>query len=146
MNKNHIIKTCLVFCLLLLAACNSPTETQQPTNIFGTWQMKIRSGGFAGIEETLDVSKKNHIRSFKKGHIASYYYNDSLQWAREFYIQKEMTNLSDDSLRVIHYETDSTQTYLGEDVILYLTQDTLILAREVVDAFTDTYTRLNNSH
>ncbi|VAX28240.1 hypothetical protein MNBD_IGNAVI01-968 [hydrothermal vent metagenome] len=134
-------KVSFVLLIPILAACETPTETKKGNDIFGQWQLKVISGGFAGISDTLDISKDNYIISFKYGNKFSRYYNDTLTIEGKFKVKKAKTIFSSDSLNIIEYYDYSVNINIENDVIGYLANDTLIIGDNYVDGFSRLYKR-----
>jgi len=135
-------KILFFLCFAFIIGCELPTENQQGNSLYGTWQLKVRSGGFAGISDTLDISEDNFILSFHENKSFSTFYNDTLRLRGSFEVNKEMTIFSSDSLETINYLDYNSDLYVSKDVILYLSTDTLYLSNNMVDDFLKLYTRV----
>ena len=137
-------KAAIFFIIAVLVACETPTEIQQGNNLFGKWQLKVISGGFAGINDTLDIAEDNYVISFKYGNKFSSYYNDTLTVEGKFKVKKAKTIFSQDSLEIINYYDYNVNVKIEDDVISYLKRDTLILGDNYVDSFSRLYIRVDN--
>lgn len=138
----NLKKAVFVLFFGFLIGCESSTENQQDNNLYGTWQLKNISGGFAGINDTLDISKDNYILSFNDNNEFSTFYNDTLKLSGSFEINNEKTIFSSDTLETIHYYDYTPDINLEKDVILYLNEDTLRLSVNFVDSFNKLYTKV----
>ncbi len=137
-------KMSFVLLIAILVACETPTEIQQGNDLIGQWQLKVISGGFAGINDTLDISEDNYIISFKYGNKFSSYYNDTLNVEGKFEVKKAKTIFSQDSLEIIEYYGYNANINIENGVISYLKSDTLVLSNNHVDGFSRLYIRENN--
>ena len=133
-NRNYIKAGILLF-FMFITACESPTELEKPTSIYGVWQLRILSGGFAGINDTIDISENNSLVNYKADNAANFYYNDSLVLSSPFSISRETTMYSNGEKEIITYSKTGI-----EDVIFYLNKDSLLIGENgVVDGFTRLY-------
>lgn len=133
-----MLKNILFFLLLFFIGCENPTENEKGNELFGKWQLKIVSGGYAGIHDTLDISKNSNVIAFLSNNVFYYSHNDSVQYSGTFSVSKGKTIFSQDSLETIKYTSD---IHLDDDVILYQNFDTLFLSNNYVDSFFKLYTR-----
>ncbi|MBU0558743.1 MAG: hypothetical protein KJ799_11465 [Bacteroidetes bacterium] len=133
----NIAKIVFLLCFIFMHGCQTPTDNEPVNKLFGTWQLKIVSGGFTGSTHTIDIHKDNYLVNFQSDNTASYLYNDTLLWTSPFYIKKNRSIYSQDSLDFIYYTNNSRF-----DVIWRLSWDTLSLADNGHDGFTRNYIKI----
>lgn len=139
MDTLKIIPTLTLLAIAVLLNCQNPNEFLEKNDIEGTWQLRLKSGGFAGICDTLDISCENHVMIFDHNYV-SFFYNDSLEWEGCYYLMNETPINSSEIKEVIYYDYDRLN-----DVITYQKNDTLILSENVIDGFIRTYVRIRDS-
>jgi hypothetical protein len=135
MKIHFIIAAAILF--ISIIGCDNPVENKRDNTLYGTWQLKEITGGFAGVHEVLDISKDNRVAVFSLENLASFYHNGSLVRQSKFTITKEKTSRSVDSMEVITYTQDMTK-----HIILIQRNDTLLLDENYIDGFSYLYTRL----
>lgn len=136
MKTFNFLNIIFIVCMFFASSCQSPTEPRQTDLLYGDWLLKVVSGGFAGIIDTLDTSKEKYILSFLNENTVIYSHNDSILWQTNYHIEKGKNIYSLDSLRLIIYENN-----LLPEAITYLKNDTLCLADNAFDGFAKTYVR-----
>lgn len=141
MRAFNFLNIIFIVCMFFTSGCQSPTEPHQIDPLYGNWLLKVVSGGFAGIVDTLDTSKERNILSFLNENTAIFSHNDSILWQRNYHIEKRKSIYSLDSLRFIIYENKP----LHPRVITYLNNDTLNLADNMYDGYGQMYVRIYNS-
>lgn len=127
--------------LSLLIGCETATENQKENDLYGTWQLKIISGGFAGISDTLNTSEDNSVVSFHEDNSFSFFHNDSLNLEGKYLVKQDEVIFSSEKQDVIVYYDYNSDINLENDAVYYLSTDTLVLADNYVDGFVRLYTK-----
>jgi len=141
MKKMCYSKIIVFLFLSLIIGCETATENQQENDLYGTWQLKIISGGFAGISDTLNIFEEKRVVSFHEDNSFSYFYNDSLTLEGKYLVKQDEVIFSSEKQDVIVYYDYNSDINVENDAVYYLSTDTLVLADNYVDGFVRLYTR-----
>jgi len=110
---------------------------KNPT-LIGTWNWTQRQGGFAGKTETAQGSEKTGVLHFKNDHQYSFSENDKLVSEGEYSIIEKKSIYNHAMTQAIHFSDDARQ----DQLIQSLSADSLILADNNFDGYTNTYVRI----
>ena len=131
--KNLLAAVCI---LMLFYGCETSTKFQIKQDIHGSWLLVKRSGGFAGMTEFIDTKKDRYVLNYYPNNTAVSFYNDTLTWAAYYTIEKKKSVYSTEDKYSVVYKNKHIQ-----DVILYVSDDTLSLGDNVIDGFFKLYIR-----
>lgn len=132
----------LCFYLVILSfgwGCNSATEEDDNSFLYGEWMLVNVSGGIAGDINEVNTETETHTLQFSDDNSTTYFYNDSLVSTNKFHLEKRKSIYSADELNFIIYKKQQPP-----DVITYLSLDTLALADNYYDGYTRLYIKQSN--
>lgn len=131
MDKLYIF---LLGALIILSGCKTAVNESSNLSLNGKWILVNVSGGIAGEVNDVDTLVERHLIVFNKNNSVSFFYNDSLLSTSNFHIAKRKSIYSTDEFDFIIYESN-----LEPEVITYLSNDTLVIADNNYDGFSNVY-------
>lgn len=131
MNKLYVF---VLSTVIILSSCKTTVDESSNLPLNGRWVLVNVSGGIAGDINEVDTQVERHLIVFDKNNSVSFFYNDSLLSTSNFHIEKRKSIYSTDEFDFIIYENN-----LEPEVITYLSNDTLVIADNNYDGFSNVY-------
>jgi len=126
-----------MFGVILISCGQSNINNEEsPSQIYGEWILVNVSGGITGEIRDIDTETNKNILVFTKDNTVSYSHNDSLISSIKFHIEKRKSIFSVDDMDFIVYRNKKPP-----EVIFKLSKDTLGIADNNYDGFSNIYTR-----
>jgi hypothetical protein len=128
---------------LILVSCTKDNivDTQSyievPTNLIGTWNWQLSSGGYAGVTYTPETTGEVRRIDFDTDNNFKYYVNGVLKSESKFHIEKSLSIYGKDSVLML-----ITNSLPLRQSIRFPHSDTLTLSEEAFDGFGHQYIRI----
>lgn len=126
------MKNLILIFILILTACSSNGIKDSLT---GEWEWIESSGGIAGELITKDSEGYSSTIVFKDDSV-SFFRNSSLLGSTSFSIEEGRSIYSSEPVNFINYNSEKS-----DEVIIYLTEDSLLIGDNNYDGYTSLYIR-----
>ncbi|MBS4035291.1 MAG: hypothetical protein KGZ85_12550 [Ignavibacterium sp.] len=124
--------------ILIFTSCNTNNQNEELPMLYGKWIWVQSSGGIDGSTITPKENEPVKILRFVKPDKIESYIGDSLISSRSFKLKKDLSIYSADSL---YFIIDGTSSF--PKAIFRLTENTLSLADNFYDGFSELYHRID---
>lgn len=140
MKKTAALLNAILLVVLICGCKSEATIGPQPDNakIFGQWEWQRSVGGISGGQVLVPAPGERIILKLHSDSQYSESKNDTVLSAGTYFIVKEKTLYSVDSLEVVYFEGNRRPLA----VIWSLTEDSLMLGDNYADGFMSSYKKL----
>jgi len=132
----------VVLLSIIISACRSnpvsvKTSQNNDISLLGKWSWKNSSGGITG--QILNPPPGTYLfKCFSSDGNYFEYTNDTLKYSTHYFVKKNKTIYSVDSLNIVSFQDISRNA----EVILKLTKDSLVTGDNYFDGFISIYTKV----